>query len=154
MEREPSIIWGDWERKGKQEFEGKYIYCKYHKIGKDECADFVVTENQERVGIEGSVGAFSGKKPDIVTIDFGEISFADFYTEEGQLIKKMVYDKKYYLFDGMGYYEVTSDSKLPDEKSHETFVGKEEKHKYLREVVINYKEKLSKVFLEMFEAIR
>lgn len=153
MEKYASI-WGSWERKCGKEFDGKYIYCKYHKIGKDERADFVVTENQERVGIEGSVGAFSGKKPYIVTIDFGEISFADFYTEEGQLIKKMVYDKKYYLFDGMGYYEVTSDSKLLDEKSHETFVGKEEKHKYSCDILINDKEKFSKVFLEMFEAIR
>lgn len=160
MEKYASI-WGNWERKCGKEFDGKDIHCEFHKMEPDENAEFVVTEKHEghetRLGIEGYVGAFSGKKPDVVITDVGKVSFADYYTEEGQIVKKLVCDNnKYYMFDfdKAAYYEVISDSEQPSSKSQETFVSKDDKHKYSCDILINDKEKFSKLFLEMFEAIR
>ena len=85
-----------------------------------------------------------------------DIHFGDFYTDEGQLIKKMViHDEKHHLFDGTDYYEVTSDAACPGAYSTETFVSKDDAHKCtLSPDLISEKEKYEKLFLEIFETLR
>lgn len=149
--------------------EGHTIYCSVIKTSKDAVVDFVVglpggngamsreESNAYRLGIEGSVSAWAGKHVDMVMVNFAETdsSFADFYTDDGVLIKKIVAcDNKYYMYDNDNYYEVTTDAKLVDQDSHETFIGRDEEHKYLHSNLISEKEKFAKIFLELFETVR
>ncbi len=111
-----------------------------------------------RLGIECDVVALTKKHPNVISTNFykKDAHFGDFYTEEGQLIKKMViHEKKHHLFDGTGYYEVTSNTKCPSANSTETFVSKDEAHKFmLSPELISEKEKYEKIFLEIFEKLR
>ena len=103
---------------------------------------------------EGDVGAFTGKHPDRVLVNFYEkdAAFADFYAEDGQIIKKMIiHDNKFYVFDEDAYYEASSDAERPGLESHETIISKD---KYLHSDIISEKEKFAKIFLEMFESLR
>lgn len=168
MEFVGGTIWG--ESRYKHDVDEKCtIYCTFQKNKEEAVVDFVVglpggnvwmsrEESKEyRLGIEGNVGAFTGKHPDIVLVDFYEkdASFADFYTEDGQLIKKMViHDHKFYVFDEDAYYEASSDAERPGLKSHETIISKDEEHKYLHSDIVLEKEKLAKTFLELFESLR
>lgn len=145
------------------------IYCTTRKTEKDHTSDFVVgipggnawMEREEakeyRLGIEGSVDAYTGKHADFVGVNFYEKDayFADFYTEEGEIIKKMlIHNNKFYMFDGEHYYEVSSDADKPSTESHEVFICKDEEHEYLQKDIISKKEKFSKIFLEMFESLQ
>lgn len=146
------------------------IYCEFFKNSTHAGAEFVVgligaTEKMSheeaknyQLGIEGHVGAFTGKSIDIFNTTFQkyDADFADFYTDEGKLIKKMViHNKKHHIFDGTAYYEVTSDAEKPGAKSTETFVAKDESHMYaVPSELMAEKEKYEKIFLEIFEALR
>lgn len=146
------------------------IYCTLMKNSEETVVDFVVglpggiyhmTEEEAekyRLGIDGSIGAFTGKAVDCIYVNFSEkaADFGDFYTEEGTLIKKMlVYNKKHHMFDGTAYYEVTSDAEYPSAISTETFISKDDAHKCtLSPDLISEKEKYEKLFLEIFEKLR
>lgn len=168
MELVGRTIWGE-SRYMHDVDEKCVIYCTLQKNKEEAVVDFVVglpggnawmsrEESKEyRLGIEGDVGAFSGKHPDRVLVNFYEkdAAFADFYTEDGQIIKKMViHDHKFYVFDEDAYYEASSDAEHPGLESHETIISKDEKHKYLHSDIISEKEKFAKTFLEMFESLR
>ena len=103
MEFVGRTIWGGCRYQ--QEVDEKCaIYCTLQKNQQEAVVDFIVglpggnawmskEESKEyRLGIEGDVGAFTGKHPDRVLVNFYEkdAAFADFYTEDGQIIKKMV----------------------------------------------------------------
>lgn len=168
MEFVGRTIWG--ECRYQQEVDEKCaIYCTLQKNQQEAVVDFVVglsggnvwmskEESKEyRLGIEGDVGAFTGKHPDRVLVNFYEkdAAFADFYTEDGQIIKKMViHDHKFYVFDEDAYYEASSDAECPGLKSHETIISKDKEHKYLNSDIVIEKEKYAKTFLEMFESLR
>lgn len=146
------------------------VYCTFQKNSEEAFINFTVglpggtsTMSKEesekyRLGIEGDIGAFTGKRPYIIFINFykKDASFGDFYTDEGKLIKKMViHNKKHHIFDGTAYYEVTSDAEKPGAKSTETFVAKDESHMYaVPSELMAEKEKYEKIFLEIFEALR
>lgn len=111
-----------------------------------------------RLGIEGAVGAFTGKPVDVVIVDFcdPEASFADFYSENGELLKKMLfYNGKLYMHDGDAYYEaVTDNEKCVGPKSHESFVGKDNTYKLPNTNIVKQKDQYSKIFLDLFEEMR
>lgn len=146
------------------------IYCKFQKNSKEAVADFIVgrpggsaTMSREesvayRLGIEGDISASAGKHHDFISVNFYEKNayFGDFYTDDGELIKKMViHNKKFYMFDGTAYYEVTSDAKKVGHKSTETFVSKDESHMYSpAPEIMSEKDKYEKIFSEIFEALR
>jgi len=145
------------------------IYCEMMKNEQEAIANFVVgrpggtaTMSREeskdyRLGVEGDVFAWTGKHADRVLVNFYEkdACFADFYAEDGQVIKKMIsHDDKYYMLDGDSYYEVVSDAERVGLESHETFISKDEEHKYVHADLISEKEKFAKMFLEMFETLR
>lgn len=148
----------------------KCIYCEFFKNSIHAGAEFVVglfggtatmshKESRDyRLGIEGHVGAYTDKKIDIFDTAFKKYDahFADFYTVEGELIKKLLrHNDKYYMFDGTAYYEVSSDSKQVGEKSTETFIAKDESHMYaVSPELISEKEKYEKIFSEIFETLR
>lgn len=150
--------------------DNKCVYFEFFLNSTHAGAEFVVgliggtekmthKESQNyRLGIEGHVGAYTGKKIDIFNTSFEKYDavFADFYTVDGELIKKLVnHDDKFYMFDGTAYYEVTSDAKQIDEKSTETFVAKDESHMYaVPPELIAEKEKYEKIFSEIFETLR
>ncbi len=168
MEFVGSTIWGSKKYQHKMD-DNHVIYCTVTKDSKESVVEFVVglpggnssMSSEEaanyRLGIEGEVAAWTGKHADTVLVNFAETdsSFADFYTENGETIKKIVScDNKYYMADGNSYYEVTTDAKLVGLDSHEEFVCKDEEHKYLHSNLISEKEKFAKIFLELFETVR
>lgn len=165
MELVGRTIWGESRYIHKVD-EKCVIYCTLQKNKKEAIVEFVVglsggnawmsrEESKEyRLGIEGDVGAFTGKHPDRVLVNFYEkdAAFADFYAEDGQIIKKMIiHDNKFYVFDEDAYYEASSDAERPGLESHETIISKD---KYLHSDIISEKEKFAKIFLEMFESLR
>ena len=168
MEFVGRTIWG--ERRYQHEVDEKCtIYCTLQKNKEEAVVDFIVglpggkawmskeESNEYRLGIEGDVGAFTGKHPDRVLVNFYEkdVAFADFYTEDGQIIKKMIsHDHKFYVFDEDAYYEASSDAEHPGLESHETIISKDKEHKYLNSDIVIEKEKYAKTFLEMFESLR
>lgn len=128
MELVGRTIWGE-SRYIHNVDEKCVIYCTLQKNKEESLVDFVVglpggnawmskeKSKEYRLGIDGNVGAFTGKHPDRVFVNFYEkdAAFADFYTEDGQIIKKMViHDNKFYMFDEDAYYEVSSDAKFRD----------------------------------------
>lgn len=145
------------------------IYCNLIAFSGVTHADFIVglpgatswlsqeESKSFRLGIEGDVEAFTEKPAKRVTIAFENGAyFGDFYADNGTAIKKMLrYQKKIYMYDDGFYYEVTSDNKdCIGFKSHETFIGKDEEHKFQDSDIVSQKEKFSNIFLEMFENIR
>lgn len=168
MEFVGTTIWGE-SRYLYAIDEKSTIYCTLKKNKEEAYVDFIVglpggnawmsseESKKYRLGIEGDIGAFTEKHPDRVLVNFYEkdAAFADFYTEDGQVIKKMViHDNKFYVFDEDAYYEASSDAKNPGRESHETIISKDEEHKYLHSEIIIEKEKLAKTFLEIFASLR
>lgn len=161
-------IWG--ESKYQHDVDEKcVIYCTLLKNQHEAVVSFIVglpggnaqmsqeETKQYRLGIEGDVGGFTGKHANIVSVNFYEkdSNFADFFTEDGQITKKMViHNDKFYMFDGNAYYEVSSDAQHPGFNSHEIFIGKDEEHKYPHSDLLLEKEKFAKIFLELFESLR
>lgn len=145
------------------------IYCTFQKNDEEAYINFIVglpgatssmskeDSAKYRLGIEGDIGAFTGEHPDRICINFYEKNafFGDFYTAEGTPLKKMViHNDKYHMFDGTAYYEVTSDANQVGSESTETFVSKDEAHKYMPLEIISEKEKYEKIALEIFETLR
>lgn len=145
------------------------IYCTVQKTQAEAVVQFVVglpggtawisqeESKKYRLGVEGKVSAWTGKHVDMILVNFYEkdVCFADFYTEDGQTIKKMlIHSDNYYMFDGEAYYEVSSDAKHPGLESHETFINKDKAHAYLHSDIISEKEKFAKIFSEIFESLR
>lgn len=146
------------------------IYMETMKTPIEKIADFFVgkhgwkhTMDKEEskeyyAGVLGHIGAFIDKEPDEyrLILDNGtqKYSFASFYTEDGQLIKKLLIifpEGKLYMCDGNDYYEATTDAKKPGRKTNEKFIAKDDEHRLkLPEDISRKKEYYSKIFLEMY----
>ncbi len=159
-----TVIWGC--KRFQSNSDDLVVYCSVQKKLNESEADFAILlpeadsdgSDSYRVRIEGNVGANNGKKPDTVLVNFqDDMHFADFYTEDGEIIKQMLsHGDKYYKRDGIDgpYYEVTSANGKPSETSSEELIRKDDEHRYMNAELIAKKEKFANIFLAMFEAVR
>lgn len=160
---EENKIWGC--KRFQSNEEDVVVYCSVERDEHDVEAYFAILmpepepdgSEMYRVKVEGNVGAAIGKYPDTVLININKgVFFADFYTETGEIVKQMLKaeDGKFYKLDDEAYYEVTCADKAPGEFSTETYVGRDENHRYHNKELVDRKRKFVRMFLEMFEALR
>lgn len=105
------------------------------------------------LGIFAEISGFNEEYPCDIFMDFpkSRTCFRDFFTDDGAIIKQLLYHEKLYMFDKDAYYEATTDSERVGFDSHETFIDKDKSHGYLPTELISEKEKYAKIFLEIFE---
>ena len=164
-------IWGD-RRYQRQVNKNTVVYMKMTKNSEEAVAEFVVGKpggtslmseeetKKYRLGIEGQIGAYAGKRPDQVMIDIKEkgkvMAFGDFYTEEGEVIKNMLLcEKKIFKKDGDEYYEAVSNKEKVGLKSEETILGKDRTHRLKASKKLLRKHKyFANLFIKMFDEVR
>lgn len=160
-------IWG--ERRYIHQLEnGNIVYITFAERENMAEASFVVgiaggksdmtgaESHKYRLGIQGDIITNIGEHPYFVNVEFtnNHENFADFYSEDGQIIKSLLIKySKIFKKDGVAYYEVKSDKKEPGKESVETFIENREAHKCELTEPIEKKEMYAKLFMTIFNEL-